>query len=91
MALSLSAKSGTVSDADLTRLRILSSLELRVGESLKLKSDSAADVLAYKRAVENYLKANSVLFVLEDTEHDPKNVYLLVTVEAMWIFRYDTM
>ena len=78
----VSSKSVSVSDADLTRLKILSALELKVGESLKLKSDSPSDVLSYKRAVENYLKANSVLFVLAEAERDARNVYLFVENEV---------
>ena len=63
-------------------LKINQACELKVTETLKLKSDKPSDVLSYKVEVENYLKSIGVLFAIDENEIDGNNPFLLVESEV---------
>ena len=63
-------------------LKINQACDLRVTDTLKLKSDKPSDVLSYQVEVENYLKSVGVLFAIDDNEIDDANPFLLVESEV---------
>ena len=63
-------------------LKINQACELKVTDTLKLKSDKPSDVLSYKVEVENYLRSVGVLFAIDDNEIDGANPFLMIESEV---------
>jgi hypothetical protein len=59
----------------LNRLKLINSCELKVTDSLRLKSELPADILIYKNRVEDYLRSNSVLFLIDDKVSSVNNPF----------------